>query len=129
MRLAIQLGVSPRRLWGWEPKKTALYDGDRLVGFATEAEFSHEDLAMLHAARHIDRETTANGFKYTDEISPEADPANRKGKFYFRVANDGAPVVNYAERARQTAITAYKAKHKDAVMDGLIWQVEKVDRL
>lgn len=99
------MGVPPSVLWSWP----------------------REDVALLHAARAIDAETSPNGYKWADEVSPEADPSKRGGSFRFAVAG-GLPVTNYAEKARLDAADAYKEANPKANMNGLVWHVEKVPR-
>lgn len=123
MRLAIELGVSPRRLWGWEPATRILPDGDgwRLE---REPEFDADDVAVMRACRALDEATSPNGFLYADEISPLADPFNPDRTHEF-VADEN-PTVNYAERARALARKQWMERAgEDVDTSGYVWRVHK----
>lgn len=124
------MGVAPRRLWGWEPAVTSEeFDADgnllRVTVSRAEPEFTTEQVDLLLAAELLEADTGPHGFLLSESTSPDADPANPKAK--FRYVGKRAPMVDYAEKARLDASDAYKAKYKDANLNGLIFRAEKVD--
>lgn len=84
---------------------------------------------MALAAQLLDREPVGpHGHPLAESTSPDADPNNRQGTYFYRVAHDGAPVIDHAEVARQRAVEAYKAQHSGADMSALTFIVERVER-
>lgn len=121
--------MSPRRLDGWAPETVTeyVYEGDRLVGTVsiTEPEFSERDVDLLLEWQHRDKDRGPHGQPLSESTSALADPNNRAGTHSYRA---GLPVVDWAERARKDAEEAYRKQYKDAVPNGLIFLVEKVNR-
>ena len=123
MLLAIDLGRSPRVLWGWVPE-----DG--------ESEFSREDLQLMHAAREIQASYSPRGYKFADEMDPEGDPENGYGSFEWQVSTSTNYAVKAIEVARAEADEALtKGEYKDLPEEtkrkaraGLIFTVSKAPR-
>lgn len=90
-----------------------------------EPEFTPEQVDLLLASDLLEADTGPHGFLLSESTSPDADPANDNAKFRF--VGKRAPMVDYAEKARLDAADAFKAKYKDANLNGLIFRVEKVD--
>jgi len=123
------MGVSPRRLTGWEPATvtTFVYEGDRLVRAVTvpESEFSDEDLARLRGHLKDERAPRGrHGHLLSESTSVEADPSRADAKYRYVV---GLPDADFAEQARQAAIAAYEKAYPDADMKSLLWSVERVE--
>lgn len=111
------MGVSPRRLAGWEPAEVTTFerDADGVVVRAVtvrEAEFSRADVALLLASRRAARV-----------------PRNRLG-IPFAEATDPArqydwevplPVTDFTVRKLNAETAAYRKSFPDADMDSLIF--------
>lgn len=95
-------------------------DAGEIVAFDREPEYTDQDRLLLHAARHIDRETTADGFKYSQVTSDEHDASSPSSQLIFRGVK---PIKNHVEIARVRAQEAYKKKHPDEDTRGYIWPV------
>ena len=98
MRLARDLGVAPRRLWGWEPESRLVRDDDgwKLVA---EPEFSKEQYELLAALVEYEASIGDHGFPLSESMSVEADPMNPEGSYGY-VAK---PVRDWAEQAIEDA--------------------------
>lgn len=124
------MGVAPQRLSGWEPTVTSEeYDAAgnllRITVSRAEPEFTTEQVDLLLASELLEADTGPHGFLLSEATSPDADPANPKAK--RRYVGRSKPTVDRAEKARLDAADAYKAKHKDANLNGLIFKVDQVD--
>jgi hypothetical protein len=118
------LGVSVRRLSGWEPAEvtTFEYDGDLLVRSVTvrEPEWASDDVALLLALRRLEADMGPHGVP----MSEATDLANR-GKF---IVNE-VPKVDYArlaiDKAREHHYTEFpKAKDDQSAH---IWYIKGRD--
>lgn len=98
-------------------------DGDGWI-VERDPEFDDMDRALVVAYRKLEAETTANGFKAYEEISPLADPDNPDAQFEF-VALE--PHINYVARARERALRQVREQFKEAPeqLDGLFIPVVK----
>lgn len=128
--LARGMGVSPRRLRGWEPATvtTFIYEGDRLVRAVTvaEPEFSDDDLALLRGHLVDERVPRGDhGFPLSEAMSPDADPSRLDGKYRF-VA--GLPSTDFAAQALAQAQDEYRKTYPDADLSALRWGVKRVER-
>lgn len=117
------MGVSPRRLSGWEPAEvtTREYDADgREVRSVTvrEAEFSPLDVAALIEARRRQRVRRGpHGYTVADATDPD-------NQFAFKA---GRPVRDWAMVALTTAQKQWFAEHPDDKNDpSLVFHVEKL---
>jgi hypothetical protein len=129
--LALTLGVSPRRLDGWEPAEIVEYEYDENGRLARalstrEPEFSEDDVALLLAHIRHQRSIQPHGYTLDEAISPEADPSNRKGAYYFRA---GAPYIDFAEKARLDEQRKFREAYPDADLSAYIFPIEKVERV
>ena len=126
LELALELGVAPRRLEGWEPLVVTRYeyDGDRLVGSVTEREpeWSRADVEALDAIRQARAMVGPHGYPMDVAMSPEGDRSSWESKYEWVV---GPPVVDHAQAALDRTIAAYKKKYPNAEMGALRWRVEK----
>lgn len=131
------LGVSPRRLWGWEPSTITEYEYDdagRIIRATAnpEPEYSEEDLVMLAAWRELDAETGSYGENLLEAFSPESDPNNPKATHKYvageTVAGEQVPLVNYAEKALLDARDRYSKKYPNVSTNGHHWPVQRVER-
>lgn len=87
----------------------------------TESEWTADEVALLLAAREVERERGPHGFP----MSEATDPANQ-----FVFVGSRAPVVDYAEKARLDAEDAYMREHDSDKnhplnRNGLIFRVKK----
>lgn len=123
--LARELGVSPRRLTGWEPASvtTHFYEGDRLVRSVTvrEPEYSASDLARLRV--HLNESRVVRG----SHGQPMAEATDRKAnpQLQREYGYEAIPVVDFAQQALDQAVRDYKAQNGE-IPDGLTWAVRKV---
>ena len=127
--LAREMGVSPRRLMGWEPATvtTNYFEGGLLVRSVTvsEPEFSADDLALLRA--HLREERTPrgpHGHPLSEAMSADADPSRHDAKYRY-VAS--LPVTDFAQRALDEAISKYVKAYPDADTGSLRWNVKRVE--
>lgn len=122
MRLARDLGVSPRRLWGWEPETQIVADGDewRLV---REPEFGKEDYEMLAALVEHEATVDSSGFPLEETMSPLADPDRPDGTHYYQAK----PIRDWALQAQHEAESDPKWQG-DNYTPARKWRVEKVMR-
>lgn len=90
-----------------------------------EPEFDHEQRELLLAHLRRKADMGPHGQPMSETTSPLADPSSWDAQWSYEGTG---PYVDYAERARQARINAYKAKlPKDAEMPaGLIFGVRKV---
>lgn len=124
------MGVSPRRLMGWEPAEvtTCEYDeGGCLVRSVTvrEPEYDLSDLASLLRNRADSLAPRgSHGHLLSEAMSADADPSSADAKIRF-VAR--GPRRDYAAVAEHNARKAYESEYPDADMTGLMWAVERVE--
>jgi hypothetical protein len=124
------LGISPKRLGGWEPKiyTSFIYDdAGRLVRSiqTQESEFSSEQVDLLLAHEALTNDTGTHGHLLSESTSPEADPNNYEGLFRFTASG---PFTDWAEKAKQDAIDVYKkAAGEKANLNGMYWNVRRSD--
>jgi hypothetical protein len=129
-QLARELGISLRRLGGWEPAQVTTYeyapDGALVRSITvTEPEWDGREVAQLIASRRLDLRGP-HGHLLVESMSPDADPNNRGGTHYYE---SDFPRVDFAERARLNAADRYRAGlGENESMNGLVFPVRKVDR-
>lgn len=117
VRLAERLGISPRRLWGEEPKVRLIPDGDGGFTIEREPEFNEEDIEMFEAARLAEESISPRGIPYEDEMDIE-----NKAKFWVGDEN-GRPGKNYAVAAVAQRREAYEKAYPHADMSSFVWPV------
>lgn len=71
-----------------------------------------------------EKDRGAHGQPMSESTSPLANPINPDGQWTYQ---SGAPLVDYAEKARRDAEDEYR-KQYDKVPNGLIFPVTKVSR-
>lgn len=125
----MKLGVSPRRLSGWEPVSVTRYEYDdagRLVGTWTEreSEFSRTDVEALIAFIEKGR-VGPHGHPMSEATAREGDPSNHDREWDWFV---DLPEVDFAQRALDQAKATYRQDFPDADMGALLWRVEKRER-
>lgn len=132
--LALKLGIAPRRFWGWEPKRTTtyVYDEDgRITGTVTETEpeWDDEQRELVTAWEQVDRETGQFGEDLLEATSPDADPANREGKYRYTAGVDGLPLINFAAKAAHDQMDRYYKDNPSAQDQRAyhVWPVQKVE--
>lgn len=134
--MAVELGIAPRRLWGWEPSVVTTYEHDdegRLVSSTAtpEPEFNDIDLAMLAAWWEHKAETGQFGENLVEATSPDADPDNPQSthRYVAGVAKGGQrlPLVNYAEKAVMDAQDARREAYPKENTNGHLWPVERIE--
>lgn len=124
------MGVSPRRLMGWEPAEVTTYEydvGGRLVRSVTvrEPEFSLDDrVALLRNRAAALAPRGSHGHLLSEAMSPAADPSSEDATIQF-VAR--GPRRDYAAIAEHNARKAYEREYPDADLTGLLWAVERVE--
>lgn len=123
--LAREMGVSPRRLTGWEPATvtTHIYEGDRLVKAVTvrEPEFTPNDLALLRG--HLEESRVVRG----RHGQPMAEATDRRANPQLprEYGYEAIPVVDFAQQALDQAEREYRSQNGE-IPDGLTWVVRKV---
>jgi hypothetical protein len=133
------MGVSMRRLQGWEPSERTVYEygsDGRLSSSTTtlESEFGPTDLEWLSALLEVERETGPHGFLMSEATDPDADP-DLPGAHYKFVAGTPqesphggivwSPTYDLAERARLHYISDLRGEDRDKHA-GLIVPVNRI---
>lgn len=96
LRIARDLGVAPRRLWGWEPATVHEYDGTgRLVKSVTEPEWDKRQYEYMAALHEHEATIGDHGQPLDESMSPLADPFNPEGTHTY-VAR---PIRDWADAA------------------------------
>ena len=123
------MGVSPRRLNGWEPAESTeyVYEDGVLVGsvMRREPEFDDEQRDLLLASEAFEASIGSNGHLAAEAMSPEADPTNYDSPLRFEAHG---PFWDWAEKARLDDIDRYRAlfpKDSPPNLNGAFWTVEK----
>lgn len=117
------MGVSPRRLAGWEPGEVTTFEWDgagRLLRAVTvrEPEFSDVDVAMLLA--DYERQHLPRG-RHGIPLAEAMDPVNQ---FAYEVP---PPSTDWAQKAQNDAEEAYKKSYPQADMGSLLFRVKRRD--
>lgn len=125
LELALRLGVSPRRLSGWEPREvtTHEYQDGVLVGSVTERdpEFSRTDVEALIAYLETKR-VGPHGHPMSEAVSPSGDPSNPAREWDWHVP---LPTLDFAQAELDRVKKQYKDQYPDADTGALLWRVEK----
>ena len=122
----MKLGISPRRLSGWEPVAVTRYEYDeagRLAGswVEREPEFSRADVEALIAFIEKGR-VGSHGYPMSEATAREGDPSNHDREWDWFV---DLPEVDFAQRALDQARESYKQMYPDADMGARLFRVEK----
>ena len=133
VRLARDMGIAPRRLWGWEPTETTKhhYEAGRLVGSTTtrEPEFDAEQHEWLCALAELEADTGQYGEWLSEATSEYADPNSQDRRYHYVAGAADAPnlpIINFAEQAVTQAQERYYKRYPDADRAGHVWIVRKV---
>lgn len=113
---------------GWEPRTVTEFVRDANGNVVQEvhhreSEFDDEQRDWLIAYARYKSELGPHGFLMSEATSPDADPSKDGGTFKF-VARE-KPTTDWAKKAELDRVDAYKKKHPDANLNGLIFRVEK----
>lgn len=117
------MGVSVRRLHGWEPVEHVEYvldDSGAVVGHLVtrEAEFTPAEVAVLLASRRVERERGAHGIP----MGEATDPANQ-----FAFEGQKGPVTDWAQKSleddRDRYYKLHDSKDNPVNRNGHIWGV------
>jgi hypothetical protein len=133
------MGVSVRRLQGWEPSERTVYEygaDGRLSSSTTtlESEFGPTDLDWLAALLDVERETGPHGFLMSEATDPDADPDLPGSHYRFMAGTpqqtpEGgivwSPTYDLAERARLHFASRLRKEDPDPHA-GLIVPVHRV---
>lgn len=117
------MGVSHRRLSGWEPAELSSFEYDdagRLLRVVTvrEPEFTPDELALLLMSRRLQRDMGRHGIP----MAEATDPANQ-----FAFAGYEAPLTDFAEKALEDAKDRYYKAWPNAERNGHLWGVTRRD--
>ncbi|TFD51956.1 hypothetical protein E3T46_07660 [Cryobacterium sp. Hh11] len=125
--------MSPRRLNGWEPTTTTVYeyeDGVLVRSLSTpEPEFADDDLDLMLASVAFEASIGRNGHLLSHTMSPEADP--QKYEHSLRYVAHG-PFWDWDEKVRLDDIDRYRAEFpKDSPpnLNGAYWVTEEIGEL
>lgn len=132
IRTARALGVSPRRLWGWEPEETTYheYDDDGRIVVSTtvrEPEFDAVDLEFFRALEELEQDTGPYGELLTEALSPDSDSDSRDATYRYEV---DLPMVNFAAREVARAQESYYGKNEVSESDrkSHVWIARRVEK-
>jgi hypothetical protein len=123
------LGVSPRRLGGWEPAITTVftYDSDGRVASqvsTSEPEFDPEQVDLLLASHLYEKDFGRHGQLMAEAVSERA-AATYYGTDRILFAARG-PFTDHAEKAYLDAVDAYRtAAGENGNMNGMFWTIER----
>lgn len=122
LRVARDLGVAPRRLWGWEPETRLVPDGGgwRVV---REPEFDKEQYEYLAALAEYEASIGEHGQPLEESMSPLADPMNPEGTHMY-VAK---PYRDWADDALERAQQDPKWSGEN-YSRARKWRLEKIER-
>jgi hypothetical protein len=137
VELALDLGLSARRLAGWEPAVTvrAIYedtDPTRLTGFDVdrEPEWSDDDVALALALAELRAEEAAeaadigpHGRPMREATSALADPALRRRGWHYETRVR----IDHAQRALNTARKERALAFPDEDAGSLEWTLVRVE--
>lgn len=116
MKLAHSLGISHRRLLGWEAGETVSheYDGDRLIRSTVtrESEWSPYERSLMLAFQSFEDRRGPNGFLLSEELDPEV-------KFTAEA------VTNHATAAVDNLRAQYKKDYPDDPQHGVFFVARK----
>jgi hypothetical protein len=129
VKLARQLGISPRRLWGWEPKTVTKHKYKDGVVVKTvsrsESEWDVESYELLAALDAIEGDRHGPcGHLLSESTSMDANPDNRKGSIRYVVDE---PIRCFACDALKLAQSSpdYSGDNADPAR---MWSVRREDR-
>lgn len=128
--------MSHRRFCGWTPRTGASITRTGpwwapwrwrfALASAVETEWDDEQRELFLALDRWERDLGPHGHPMSEATSPDADPANPAGTYYYAV---GLPIVDYAQQVIDDARDAYREQYKDSrIPNGLIWIAERVER-
>jgi hypothetical protein len=138
VRLARELGISVKRLTGWEPTETvrAVYEdtdptdpagsGRLLAGFEVirEPEWDDEQVALFLALDETEEETGSHGIPMTEATSALADPTNRYVGYHYDVP---PPRIDHAQRALNLAQSQRREAYPEEDAGSLLWTLTRVE--
>lgn len=122
LRIAKGMGVSLRRLRGWEPETRLLPDGDGWL-VEREPEFDKQQYELLAALYEHEASIGEHGHPLGESMSILADPLNPKGTHFY----EARPVRDWADDALEQAQKdpRYSGENFSSARK---WRVYKVER-
>lgn len=101
-------------------------DGNRVIGHTvvTESPWDDEQVDLFLAYEAYMASLGPHGFPIAEAMSDDANPTNYSGG--YRYVSDRV-FTDWAEKARLDAQDRYKADNEKANMNGLIFDVRRVD--
>lgn len=128
MKIAHDLGIAPRRLWGWEPKQVTKhrYKKGRIVDSVTttEPEWDAESVELITAFAAIEADRHTCGHLLSESSSLAANPDNRKRTIDYIVEPPGHCFACEAIKRAQSA-EEYSGENADS---SRLWSVKRVER-
>lgn len=114
--------IPPSRLWGREPKRRLLRDGEHWL-IEQDPEVSKDDYELLAALYEYEATIGAHGQPLDEAMSILADPLNLKGTHRY----EARPVRDWADDALEQAQKdpRYSGENYSAARK---WRVYKVER-
>ena len=126
------MGVSLKRLQGWEPRRFTEYvygeDGRLIRSVETvEAEWDDEQLALILAHLEIENDVGPHGQPMSEATDRLGDAKNPDGRWWYKAT---APHIDYAQKALDEARETYrKTLGKDeSVPSWIHFGVTRVER-
>jgi hypothetical protein len=124
LRVARDLGISPRRFWGWEPETTFVYDGDRLVGSVVEPEFDDEQRQLLIALAEYEASLNEYGIPISEATAVGAQPGNPEWTHRFEAES----LIDWSADAVDQHLKSKLVDGKDPYSGSRKIRVRRVDR-
>lgn len=114
------MGISHRRLKGWEPREvTDVFEDGKLIRRTVtrrEPEFTPRELNKLLASVELEHDLNPHGIPYAEAI----DPANKNA-----FVADAIPTIDWAEKAIGDARDAYYKEWPGVSTNGHLWMVRR----
>lgn len=128
MELALSLGISPKRITGWEPEQVMTLERSEdgrieRIRVQTEAEWDEEQVDLLLAAASLRGEIGPHGIPMDEATSPFADPNDRNHGWHY-VARFR---IDHAQRAANLALKERAEAFPDEDQGSLLLRLERAE--
>lgn len=129
MKLARSLGISVKRMTGWEPRERITVAARDEEGRPTvfhverEPEWDEEQATLFLAVDDTEEEIGPHGIPMTEATSALADPNDRFRGWHYETRVR----VDHAQRALNTAQDQRRTAYPDEDAGSLLWSLTRVE--